>query len=197
MAVQKFTVRLTGKTPLILNSNQCVDPRHPISKQKAAIAGKKGKKKTDADIDELARLEFMGAMYYQDQVGPVVPMANLRRMLVDGARKDKNGKEFESGCFITSDAAVQYDGPREVEKLWEQRDEFSLTSIVTNNGRGKVMRTRPCFRKWALEFDVELVDSLVSLDHLQLAMERAALMCGIGDGRSIGYGRFTFEILSA
>jgi hypothetical protein len=193
MAVQNFTVRLTGTTPLVLHNNQCVDARNPFKKKIAAITGRKGKK-TESDLEELERLEFLSGMYMHDQHGPVIPAANLRRMLIDGARKDKNGKEFESGVFISEDAPIQYEGPRDAEGMWKEREKFAWSTIVKNQ-RASIVRTRPRFTKWGVEFQILTEDSLVSQDMLETALSRAALMCGIGDGRSIGCGRFKFEIV--
>jgi len=193
MAVQNFTVRLTGTTPLVLHNNQCVDPRNHFKKKIAAITGRKGKK-TEADVEELERLEFLSGLYMHDQHGPVIPAANLRRMLIDGARKDKNGKEFESGVFISEDAPLQYEGPRDAEGMWQERERFAWSTIVKNQ-RASIVRTRPRFTKWGAEFQILTEDSLVSRDMLETALTRAALMCGIGDGRSIGCGRFKFEIV--
>lgn len=193
MGVQKYIVRLKGKSPLVLHNNQCVDPRNSLKKQMAAITNKKGKK-TEADLEELERLEFMSGLYMCPQAGPVIPRANIRRMLIDGARKDKNGKEFESGIFLSDDAAIEYQGPRDAEGMWGQRDQFAWTTVVKNQ-RSSILRTRPRFKDWQIQFEVLTEDSIVSRDMLETALGRASVMCGIGDGRSIGYGRFSFEIL--
>ena len=193
MAMQNVTVRLTGRTPLVLHNNQCVDPRNQFKKKIAAITGRKGKK-TESDLEELERLEFLSGLYMHDQHGPIVPVANIRRMLIDGARKDKNGKEFESGVFVVEDAPILYDGPRDAEGMWQERERFAWSTVVKNQ-RASILRTRPRFKTWAVEFQVDIEDSIVSLDMLNTALMRAAVMCGIGDGRSIGCGRFNFEIV--
>ena len=174
-------------------NNQCVDPRNQFKKKIAAITGRKGKK-TESDLEELERLEFLSGLYMHDQHGPIVPVANIRRMLIDGARKDKNGKEFESGVFVVEDAPIQYDGPRDAEEMWKERERFAWSTVVKNQ-RASILRTRPRFKTWAVEFQVDIEDSIVSLDMLNTALMRAAVMCGIGDGRSIGCGRFNFEIV--
>jgi len=193
VAIQNVTVRLTGRTPLVLHNNQCVDPRNHYKKKIAAITGKKAKK-TESDLEELERLEFLSGLYMHDQYGPVIPAANIRRMLIDGARKDKNGKEFESGMFISEDVPIQYEGPRDAEGMWNDRERFAWSTVVKNQ-RSSILRTRPRFKSWSLEFQVDIEDSIVSLDMLNTALTRAAVMCGIGDGRSIGCGRFKFEIV--
>lgn len=193
MAATQFTVRLTGRTPLVLHNNQCVNPRNPLKKQIAAITSK-GKRKTDADHEQLERLEFIASLYINDQIGPHLPAQNLRKMLIEGARKEKNGKQFESGCFVNDDAPIQYDGPRTIDEMVKLGDQFMWTTPVGNQS-ATIMRTRARFKVWSVEFTVYLENSLVTADMLEGALKHAEISVGIGDGRSVGCGRFKSEIL--
>lgn len=186
-------VRLNGRSPLVMHNNRCVNPRDPLKKAISAITGK-GKRKTEADLDELERLEFVAGLYYDEQMGPYIPSQNIRKMLIEGARKVKLGKQFESGVFITDDVPVQYDGPRDFEEMWKLRDRFAWTTVVGNQ-KASILRTRPRFRQWSVEFSVILEDSLVSVDDLKTALKHAEIAVGLCDGRSVGCGRFDAEVL--
>lgn len=193
MVAVKYRVRLKGKTPLVLCNNQCVDPRNPIKRQIAAITSK-GKRRTDADLDQLEKLQFYASLYINDQIGPFVPGQNIRKMLVEAARKEKNGKQFESGCYVNDDVPIEYEGPRDPDQMFEQRDDFVWT-CVAGNQQASILRTRARFKTWALEFDVYLEDSLVTKDMLERALKNAEIQIGLCDGRSIGCGRFNSTIL--
>lgn len=193
MGATKCTVRLTGRTPLVLHNNQCVNPRHPIKKQIAAITSK-GKRKTDADLDQLEKLEFLSSLYINDHIGPFVPSQNIRKMLIEAARKEKNGKQFESGVFVEDDAAIEYDGPRTFDDLWALKDEFAWTCVVGNQ-KASILRTRARFKTWSLTFNVILEDSLVTKDMLASALRHAEIAVGLCDGRSVGCGRFIAELV--
>lgn len=186
-------VRLNGRSPLVMHNNRCVNPRDPLKKAISAITAK-GKRKTEADLDELERLEFVAGLYYDEQMGPYIPSQNIRKMLIEGARKVKLGKQFESGVFITDDVPVQYDGPRDFEEMWKLRDKFAWTTVVGNQ-KASILRTRPRFKQWFVEFSVILEDSLVSVDDLKTALKHAEIAVGLCDGRSVGCGRFDAEVL--
>lgn len=190
MAILVCSARLTGRTPLLLHNNQTVDPRNPIKKQIAAITGK-GKRKTEADLEQLIKLEFLAGLYINDRLGPFIPSRMIFAMLVNAARKEKNGKQFEAGIFVPSDCPIEYDGPRDFEGLFA--DSKYVWTTVCGNQKASILRTRPRFDEWALEFTVEMEDSLVGFDMLQSAMKHAQLCGGLGDGRSIGFGRFTVD----
>ena len=186
-------VRLNGRSPLVMHNNRCVNPRDPLKKAISAITAK-GKRKTEADLDELERLEFVAGLYYDEQMGPYIPSQNIRKMLIEGARKVKLGKQFESGVFITDDVPVQYDGPRDFEDMWKLRDKFAWTTVVGNQ-KASILRTRPRFKQWSVEFSVILEESLVSVDDLKTALKHAEIAVGLCDGRSVGCGRFDAEVL--
>jgi len=186
-------VRLNGRSPLVMHNNRCVNPRDPIKKAISAITSK-GKRKTEADLDELERLEFVAGLYYDEKMGPYIPSQNIRKMLIEGARKVKLGKQFESGVFITDDVPVQYDGPRDFEDMWKLRDKFAWTTVVGNQ-KASILRTRPRFKQWSVEFSVILEESLVSVDDLKTALKHAEIAVGLCDGRSVGCGRFFAEVL--
>jgi hypothetical protein len=192
MSVESYKIRLTGRTDLVLHNNQCVDPLNPLKKQISAITGKK--KKTDADHLQLRVLEFIAGLYFNDQLGPYIPAQNLRKMLIEAARKDKNGKQFESGVFIEENSPIEYEGPRTVNELIAKGEEFMWTTPAGNQA-STIMRTRPRFKKWAIEFVVLTESSLVNRDMIVNALRHAEISVGICDARSIGCGRFKAEIL--
>lgn len=195
MGAKKVTVRLTGRTPLVLHNNQCVNPRNPLKKQISAITSK-GKRKTDADHDQLEKLEFLASLYINDRIGPYVPAQNIRKMLIEAARKEKNGKQFESGAFVNDDAPIEYDGPRDFDGMYAEGDRFMWTTVVGNQ-QASIMRTRARFNEWAIAFEVYLEDSLVTVDMLKGALRHAQISVGLCDGRSIGCGRFSWSLVEA
>ena len=191
--VKNYRIRLDGKTPLVLHNNQCVNPLNPLKKQIAAITAK-GKKKTDADHLQIYRLEFQAGLYINDRLGPYIPAQNLRKMMIEGARKSKDGKQFESGLYVNDDAAIEYEGPRDLEGLLNGAfDKFAWTTVVGNQ-RNSIMRTRPRFKEWAVEFEVIVETSLVDQEMIKNALRHAELI-GVCDGRSVGCGRFAASIL--
>ena len=83
--METLKARLTGLVPLILHNARLADPLDPISKAMKTVSSKR--KKTDADFEELARLEFEGGLYMVDDE-PVIPARLIYGLLAGkgGAR---------------------------------------------------------------------------------------------------------------
>ena len=199
MAVQEYRIRFDGTTALVMHNNRCVNPLDPLKKKIAAITTKGSKRLTDADYQQLYRLEFQASIYHNDHLGPHVPSRCIRATLVNGARKNRDGKQFESGVWVHGDASVQYDGPKDMEGLLAagsyDEDGFMWTTVCGNQ-RASIMRTRPRFDDWSIEFVVDVEDELVTLAMLEGALRAAEVQVGICDGRSIGFGRFKATIVN-
>ena len=60
--LQSVTLKLSGSS-IIPHNGQTADPRNRFSKAMKLISGKR--KKTDSDLDELARLEFLAGLYLE------------------------------------------------------------------------------------------------------------------------------------
>lgn len=143
--------------------------------------------KTDADHEELGRIEFLGGLYMGEE-GPIIPPAAIRKMIIEAARKRKEGKLAEVGVFILASSPLVYDGPRDPDQLWEVVSFRDRRIVVI--GRNRVMRTRPIFNQWEafvnITYDDEIVKNVAQLD---LWMEDAGQIVGLHEMRPM-YGRF-------
>lgn len=111
-------MKWTGIRPLLMSNGLMVDPLNEFVKRRKEIT-RKGKRMTDADHEELYRLGWEGALYYDDQVGPFIPNDNIEACLKFGARKMKLGKETEAAILVADEIVrLEYPGPRTLEALW-------------------------------------------------------------------------------
>jgi len=177
-----------GLTPLVTHNERLQDALDPLTQQISKISGKR--KKTEADLLDLSRLEFEGGLY-QNGNGPCLPAMNLFRSLQDGAVRMRRGKDVLRGVrpepgLIHVD--LIYDGPREVEPMWEKRDEFSLRKGVVVSGR-RITRTRPIFTKWAFAAPFVVDDLIWDFADLEQAWAFAGLYAGLCEMRPI-YGQY-------
>ena len=69
--------RIQGIVPLIMHSNRLANPLDPITKQSRALK----RPKTDDEILQKLRLEFMAGLYMSEGDGPVIPGMNLEAMM--------------------------------------------------------------------------------------------------------------------
>jgi hypothetical protein len=196
-AVPDFRMKLVGEAALVMHSGRLADPLDPAAKALKVAAKKPAKSRTDEDLEELARLEWVGGAYHDPDLGPYVPGENVERCLLDAARLTRQGKLIERGVLIMSDTnPLAYSGPRDLAGLWAD-ERFRLVRGVRNPGQsGRVMRCRPVFHRWTLDalgtFDASLIDA----GPLQEIASTAGRLIGLGDWRP-RYGRFTATITLA
>lgn len=187
MAWQTAKYKLTSECPMLVHNGQTADPLNKWSKALKAISGKR--KKTDADYEELARIEFMAGLY-MGETGPIIPAANVDSMVINAARKNREGKIAQSGAFCMKNAVMEYDGPRTADELWSE-DRFRHVAIVRVQS-ARVARTRPVFNEWSAVVEISYEDSVVNKAQLDSWMHIAGTQVGLGDWRP-QHGRFSVE----
>lgn len=190
MAWKTLKFRLVGDAPLICHNSQLADPCNKIVRKMKEISGKR--KKVDADHEALAKLEFLGSLY-MGPTGPVIPGVMIEAAIREGAKKTKEGKLVQSAVFTKGDFPLEYDGPKEPEKLWA--DERFRNVAIVNVQRNRIVRTRPQFLNWQAVVAVEFEDSITTPGKVEDWLKTAGLQSGLGDWRP-RYGRFTAEVIA-
>lgn len=183
--LQTIKARIEGVAPLIMHNGQTRDPMNAYSKAIKEISSKR--KKTDEDYKEMADLEWEAGLYVNERHEIIVPGFNLEACIVEGAKKSKLGQQFKAGFFIEKDPVLEYDGPRGIEKM-KKDDHFRLVAGV-RIGQAAIMRTRPRFNKWSLEFELQYFDDVVNIGDIKKAIEDAGRLCGLCDWTP-RFGRF-------
>jgi len=173
-------------SPLLMHNERLADPLNEFSLEIGKISKKRGK--TEADHLEIARLEFAGGMYHDDDIGPYIPGWHVVRCLQNAGKRHKLGASVLRGVTpVTDKAPVQYDGPREIKAMWEN-GEFALRKAV-GIGSARTMRTRPVFVDWKLDVTIEVDLTVLDPEKLNQLAQEAGRYEGIGDYRPL-YGRF-------
>ena len=189
-------VRLEGHQPLIIHNSQLANPLNKWSKLMKDVTSKR--KKTDADLLELQRLEFMGGMYFDDLVGVYVPGQWFEATVVAAMATIKRGqkKNVRGGLYVdTPKIPLEYDGPRTLEGLWES-GKFHRLDIVGVQ-RAKILRCRPCFQPpWAVEFLMTIIPEVLNVSDVQDAFVHASMLEGLGDYRP-KFGRYNLTKFEA
>jgi hypothetical protein len=189
--MSRFRLTCTGTKPLLMHNSRLSNPLDTIAKSMKRISAKRVK--TDEDHEEMARLEHMGGLYFDEEIGPFVPGQNFERCLVDAARITKSGKKIERGVFVDTDVnPLDYKGPRDLDGLWQDENFRFAASVKV--GMSRVTRTRPQFREWRVEAEGEFDATVINLVELGEIATTAGLMIGLGDWRP-RYGRFVAEVV--
>lgn len=185
--MQSVKVSIQGMGPMMMHNARLANSLDSHTKQLKEMTDKR--KKTESDVQEISRLEWEGGLYYDEEIGPYIPSRMIIATIVNGAKKQKMGQAFKSAIFVQEEQVpLIYDGPRKLRDLWKQHERF--VDVRTAGLRGqKVLRTRPIFNGWSLDFSVDFDDDQINRSQLVKAVEDAGVYVGIGDYRPF-YGKF-------
>jgi len=190
MGWKSLKVKLVGVNAMLMHNGDLANPLGKWSKALKTISSKK--KKTDADFEEMAKVEFYGSLYYDEAAGPYLPSDMLEACMINGAKKDKQGPAAKAGLLVTKDAVLQYEGPRKIDELWKSEN-FRHTCGV-RVGTSRIFRTRPKFDKWECVIEIEYEDSLCNQSDVLTWIRKAGSEVGVGDWRP-RFGRFETELV--
>jgi hypothetical protein len=194
MELKYIHVTISGATPLMMHNDRLANPMNEYARMLKEISSKRTK--TDADIQEMSKIEFLGGIYYSRDTGVYMPGRNVRKSIVEGGRKIKKGKAIETAVTVSEEAvSLVYNGPREPAKLFEQEPFVDVRMVKPTATGGRVLRTRPVFAPpWSLSFTLEYFPEQINANDLRQCAEIAGQLVGIGDyrpGKSGGtFGKF-------
>jgi len=185
--LEPLNFQIVGVAPLLMHNGRLADPLDNIVRQIKEVSGKRHK--TDADHEEMARLEWLGSLYLHDGE-PCIPSDVLEAALIgrgSAARKQKMGKQAAAGLMVFDNAPLEYEGPRDPHEMWKM-EEFRFRCRV-KIGQASVMRTRHIFKDWAANVTVMYNPDVINSDDVKLWMDIAGAEVGLMDWRP-KYGRF-------
>lgn len=181
--------KLISVCPMICHNGQTADPLNQFSKALKQISSKRVK--VESDLEEMARIEFLAGLYVGKN-GPIVPSANIDSMIINAAKKNKEGVQAKSGVFCSEHMSIEYDGPRSLDDLW--KDSRFRHSAIVRVGTARVVRTRPIFNEWSGLVKLSIEDSVVNPSRVDDWMIKAGSIVGLGDWRP-QHGRFDVVVL--
>lgn len=189
MLAESIRLRITGTKRLVMHCGRLADPLDPITKDLARLTKKK--KKTEADHEEIGRVEWNGGLWLDGGL-PCIPAEALMATFVAAAKTRRRGDEAKVGLIVEHHAPLVYDGPTDMDELWEDRA-FRLRVGVKVRG-ARTMRTRPCFHDWSTEFTAHYFPSLFDREEVRELYVVAGFMKGLGDWRPVN-GNFSVEVI--
>lgn len=184
----RFTLTLTGTSPLLMHNPRMVDPEFAINREIKSLT--KVRTKTDEVLRRIEQLEWYGGLY-EDEGVIVQPTSKVRKCLINTARLSKLGKATERALsFEALHVPLAHDGPGNIDAVYADKRYTSRLSVGV--GGKRVMRVRPQFPRWGLVLHGLLIeDAGINVDEFVRLVELAGVVEGMGDNRVNGYGRFT------
>ena len=191
----KVKVKIVGIAPTLMHNNQMCNPLNPYAKRVKTFTSKR--KKTDEDYLEIAKIEWEAGFYYSEKSGPFIPSNNVEAMLRDAAKKLRKGTDVRQSVRVTPiEIPLQYNGPRDMESIKKiayagekvnGEDFFDMRAVGVNNAT--IMRARPRFNQWSLEFVIEADEAVFNIDDVHQILSIAGSKIGLSDYRP-RYGLF-------
>lgn len=183
--------KLTGTAPLLMHNEQLANPLNPVARELSKIAKKRNK--TEADYELLAKMEFKGGLYFDDEIGPYVPGTWVDKTLEVAGKREKLGSTMKAYARCVEDRMpLEYDGPRTIDKMWD-KGFYDMRCVGVQ--QRKTLRTRPCFKDWSITTTILYDESALDRDQIIRTLERSGLAVGLGDYRP-RFGRFTLEVIA-
>lgn len=183
--METMKVRITGETPILMHNGRLANPLDEATKKLKALTDRA--KKTDSDHADIARAEWEGGLYLDEQ-GPFIPCDNIDACLKGGAKLQKLGKKFGAAVAVVEDRIpIQYKGPRDAEGLWASKF-YDVRGVVV--GIKRVQRCRPIFKEWSASFTVAFDPQDVNRREVEKALSDAGRTIGLFDRRPEKGGRF-------
>jgi hypothetical protein len=143
----------------------------------------------------MANIEYQAGLYLNNKGQVIVPSRVLESVLVEGAKKSKEGKLALSGMFVDTDGILEYEGGALSVKQLLDSPEHRIC-VAVRIGMSKVMRTRPHFKNWRTTFKVSVNEQVANEAQLKRWLEDAGAYVGIGDWRP-RHGRYELENFNA
>lgn len=175
MAEQKYIVRIEGVTPLLQNRFTGADELEQVSTKKKSATTKEN------NVEDTIYKLPTGEVYQ--------PSESIKQAIIEAGKAFKKGKSNLSKTFASFIMFEQEAIVHENQKWTTDR-----RAVVIPSTKGRVMRNRARLDKWALEFEVVVLDTdEVDKKTLHGAIEYAGHYLGIGDYRPQKkgmYGRF-------
>ena len=175
---------------MLLHNGQTANPLNKFARQLKAVSGKRNK--TDEDFEALAKIEFLAGLYLNPKGEYTLPAHNVEAVMLEGARKNKNGRLVQGGVFVVDDPILVFEGSEKTpEELWAGGEHALMVSVRVQ--RNRVMRTRPLIPTgWTAEILVQFDPATIEEPAIRQAFEVAGRERGIGDWRP-KYGRFVVQ----
>jgi hypothetical protein len=188
---EAITFKLTGKNPLLVNNPQTVNPTNQYAVAQKEITAKA--KKTDEGNSDLLRLKWMGALYWQKDIGPYLPAICVWRSFHDAAKLSKLGTAFVRAVHMSGreELPIAYQGPRDIDALYADPRFVDVRDAKIKASR--VLACRPIFREWALTSAMSFDPSLMDRSELVRIAETAGDLIGVGTYRQ-RFGRFDVTV---
>ena len=206
----KFSFTVTGSVAAIQHNGDLADPMNGFAREIKALTSRKTK--TDKVYEALARLEFLGSAYTEEEIdykidreltvklvnNPrlILPGDNVERMILDASKGLRLAStKVKAGLFCEGDFPLfsEKGKPLSLKDIyWDATKSEAVFRRRCVVNKKTVVRTRVLLPAgWSADVEVTVDPDILPIDLLLQILDRSH-MVGFFDWRP-RYGRFTWK----
>ncbi len=155
------------------------------------ISKKRGK--TETDLEELARLEFLGGLYISNELGVILPAEVIEGTINGGARKFKEGMDAKAGMVVMEHTKLNFEGDNLAPEELYAEENFRFQKMVVV-ARARILRTRPWFQNWNAGIEITYENTVCDSGQIYKWLKKAGEIVGLCEWRP-RYGRFEVALV--
>lgn len=188
--MKQIEVTIHGTTPLLMNSNQGVNPLHPITRAMKVLTAKR--KRTEDDEIEILHHKWLLGLYNDEKVGIHVPATNIESMFKNAAKTLRKGTIAKQSSAISVGPILiplEYEGPRDPDVLWNDANRRYADIRPGKIKQASILLCRPRFNNWGLKFSIRYDETKFDREEIISLLSLAGTDVGLCDYRE-KYGHF-------
>lgn len=178
--MKNITIKVEGVSPLLMNAFTDEAAEQATRGNKGSATGDRGTPREQAE-----------AVLYKNERGQIgIPQPNMFTCLVEGGKFFKIGRSKVTTQRSSLIPAVMLIREPFIPLQHEEPWDVDTRPVRIPATGGRILRYRPSFEKWGLEFHVELDDELLGLKLFRDIADAAGKRVGLGDFRPDTKGPF-------
>lgn len=183
--MKTIDVTISGKTPLLLNA---------FSDQ-SGLAASSGSSSSIRNDAEDSRSACMRCLYYHpnDPEQLIIPGKNVFSCIIEAGKFHKLGKSKLTTQATSLVPASMVVNEAYIDLQYENDWKVDTQPVRIPSTGGRILKHRPCFDDWKLNFTVDLDESMMTEKLCRDLIDDAGSKIGLGDyrpARKGPYGRF-------
>jgi hypothetical protein len=194
----EILIEAVGTKPLLLHNIDLGNPFSPWYQKMAKLRGTPSKNRTESWLEEMTRVQFLGAFYDIPEIkGIAIPAENFRRSIAQAGTITRNkAKLLKALAVMEPSVEIMFEGPKTPEELWNAGEKFRITRMIRGSTGSASPTTYPMFTEWAMRVPLQLDEKVLNFEIVRGIAEHAGRVEGVGASRKQGYGRYAALVKS-
>lgn len=187
--MKSISFKVEGKNGLMMHNAQTVNPFNEFTKAIKPLTSKKNK--TEDDMMQLYKLQFMASLYVKEGQY-IIPAQMFWKSICTAAKEQKLGKKFEQSMIVPDDCLLDFEDKDCPPDALFENEELRSKYVDIRDGvimRARVPVCRSFFPKWKTVLTIWFDETQLNEDDIIRITDIAGKRYGVGTYRKL-YGKF-------